>query len=167
MSDSLWPHGLQCARFPCISLFPGVCSNLCPVSKWRYLTISSSAALFFSLQSLPASGSFLMSWLFASGGPNIKLSQAFHRSGHREKISIYKLGSRPGLSDLESSGTLILEILIDRTNRNKCLLLKSSSLRSFCVAAWTDWDNTPENGTKDLQITYLINLVSLLYEEFF
>ena len=119
------------------------------------------------LQSLPASGSFLMSWLFASGGPNIKLSQAFHRSGHREKISIYKLGSRPGLSDLESSGTLILEILIDRTNRNKCLLLKSSSLRSFCVAAWTDWDNTPENGTKDLQITYLINLVSLLCEKFF
>ena len=78
------------------------------------------------LQSLPASGSFLMSWLFASGGPNIKLSQAFHRSGHREKISIYKLGSRPGLLDTESSGTEILEILVSRTERNNCLFLKSS-----------------------------------------
>ena len=26
MSDSLWPHGLQGARFPCSSLSPGVCS---------------------------------------------------------------------------------------------------------------------------------------------
>ena len=27
MSDSLLPHGLQCATLPCPSLFPGVCSN--------------------------------------------------------------------------------------------------------------------------------------------
>ena len=64
MSDSLRPHGLQLARLPCTSLAPRVCSNLCPLSQWCYLTISSSTApLSFCLQSSPASGSFPMSWL--------------------------------------------------------------------------------------------------------
>ena len=26
MSDSLWPHGVQCAKLPCLSVYPGVCS---------------------------------------------------------------------------------------------------------------------------------------------
>ena len=59
MSDSLQPHGLQLARLPCTSLAPRVCSNLCPLSQWCYLTISSSAAPFSSCrQSFPGSGSF-------------------------------------------------------------------------------------------------------------
>ena len=59
-------------RLPCPSLSPGVCSNSCPLSHWRYLTISSSVAPFsFCHQSLPASGSFPMSQLFAPGGQNI------------------------------------------------------------------------------------------------
>ena len=67
------PHGLQHSRFPCLSLSPGVCSNSCPLSCWWcYLTISSSAALFFCLQSFPASESFLVSWLFTSGGQSIE-----------------------------------------------------------------------------------------------
>ena len=54
---------------PHSSLPPGRCSNPCPLSQGCYLTISSSAAPFFSCpQSLPASGAFPMSWLFASGG---------------------------------------------------------------------------------------------------
>ena len=40
----------------------------CPLSRWCCLTISSSAALFFHLQSFPASGSFARSWLLTSGG---------------------------------------------------------------------------------------------------
>ena len=48
--------------------FPTVCSNSCPLSQWCYLVISSSAALFsFCLQSFPASGPLLMSWLFTLG----------------------------------------------------------------------------------------------------
>ena len=31
MFDSLWPHGLQNTRTPSPPLFPGVCSNLCPL----------------------------------------------------------------------------------------------------------------------------------------
>ena len=56
------------ARLPCPSLSPRVCSNSCPSSQWCYLTISSSATLFFFyLQSFPALRSF-PSWLFVSGG---------------------------------------------------------------------------------------------------
>ena len=52
-----------------------VCSDSHPLNQWFYLTISSSAALFsFCLQSFPASGSFPMSWLFASGSQNIRAS---------------------------------------------------------------------------------------------
>ena len=72
---TLRPCGLQHARFLDPSLSPRVCSNSCPLSQWCYLTISSSATLFsFCLQSFPASGSFPMSWLFASGGQSIRPS---------------------------------------------------------------------------------------------
>ena len=39
VSDSLQPHGWQCARPLCPSLSPGVCSNSCPLSQWCHLTI--------------------------------------------------------------------------------------------------------------------------------
>ena len=52
-----------------------VCSNSCPLSRWCYLTISSSVAPFSSCpQSFPASESFPMSWLFPSGGQSIGAS---------------------------------------------------------------------------------------------
>ena len=75
MSDSLRPHGLQHARLLCPLLSPGVCLDSCPLSCWCYLIILSSAALFsFSRQSFPASVSFLMSWVFESGGESIGAS---------------------------------------------------------------------------------------------
>ena len=71
MSDALQPYGLQNTRLPCPSLSYKVCSNSCPLSQWCHPTILSSVFPFSScLQSFPASGSFLMSWLFASGGQN-------------------------------------------------------------------------------------------------
>ena len=75
MSNSLWPQGLQHARSPCPSLSPRACSNSCPSSWWCHPTISSSVVPFSScLQSFPASGSFLMSQLFASDGQSIGAS---------------------------------------------------------------------------------------------
>ena len=57
MSDSLQPHGLKHARLLCPPLSPRVCSDLCPLNQWCYLTISSSVASFsFWLQSFPVSG---------------------------------------------------------------------------------------------------------------
>ena len=75
VSDSLWPHGLQHAKPPCSSPTPGVYSNSCPLTQWCHPTISSSVVPFSShLQSLPASGSFQMSQLLASGGQSIIVS---------------------------------------------------------------------------------------------
>ena len=71
---TLWPHGLQYTSLPCPSLSPGVHSNSCPLNWWSYLTISSSAALFFWLQSFPPSGSFPMNRLSPSDGQNIGAS---------------------------------------------------------------------------------------------
>ena len=75
MSDSLQPCGLQHARLPCPSLSPKVCSNSCPLSQWCHSAISSSVIPFSSCpQSFPASESFPMCWLFASGSHNFGAS---------------------------------------------------------------------------------------------
>ena len=75
MSGSLRPNGQQHAKLPCPSPFPEVCPNSCPLSRWGHPTISSSVVPFSScLQSFPASGSFQISQLFASGGQSIGVS---------------------------------------------------------------------------------------------
>ena len=73
MSDSLRPHGPQHGKPPCPSRTTRVYS--CPLSQWCHQPISSSVVPFFScLQSFPASGSFQLSQLFASGGQRIGVS---------------------------------------------------------------------------------------------
>ena len=73
--DYLWPHELQHARPPCPSPTFRVYPNSCPLSRWCHPTISSSVVHFSSCPQLfPASGSFQMSQLFASGGQSIGLS---------------------------------------------------------------------------------------------
>ena len=75
VSSSLWTHGLQHTRPPYPSTTLRVYSNSCPLSGWYHPTISSSVVPFSSrLQYFPASGSFQMSQLFASGGQIIGLS---------------------------------------------------------------------------------------------
>ena len=75
VSYSLWPDGLQHERLPCPSSSPGVCSNTHPSSQWCHPTISSSVVPFSSyLESFPASKSFPMSQLFASGGQSMEAS---------------------------------------------------------------------------------------------
>ena len=75
VSDSLQPHGLQHVRLPCPSPTPKACSNSCPLSRWCHPTISSPVVPFSShLQSFPASGSFPVSPLFASGGQSTGVS---------------------------------------------------------------------------------------------
>ena len=68
-------RGLQHAKLPCASPYPGTWSNSCPLSQWYHPTIWSSVVSIYScLQSFPASGSVLMSRLFASGGQSIRAS---------------------------------------------------------------------------------------------
>jgi len=69
MSNSLWPHGLQHTRLPCLSPTPRAFPHSCSSSQWCHPTNPSSVIPFSScLQSFPASGSFPVSQFFTSGG---------------------------------------------------------------------------------------------------
>ena len=73
--DSLQPHEPQHTRPPYPSLTPGAHPNPCPLNQWYYPTISSSVIPFSScLQSLPASGSVLMTQLFGLGSQSFGAS---------------------------------------------------------------------------------------------
>ena len=73
--DPLRPYEPQHARPPCASPTPRVHPNPCLLSWWCHPTISSSVIPLSSCpQSFPASGSFQMSQLFASGGQSIGVS---------------------------------------------------------------------------------------------
>ena len=69
---TLWCHEPHNARPPCPSPTPRVHPHSFPLSQWCHPAISSSVVPCSSCpQSLPASGSFQMTQLFASGGQSI------------------------------------------------------------------------------------------------
>ena len=75
VSDSSRPHESQHTGPPCPSPTPGVHSDSRTTSPWCHPAISSSVVSFSSYpQSLPASGSFPMSQLFAWGGQSTGVS---------------------------------------------------------------------------------------------
>ena len=101
MSNSLQTHGCSTPGLPVLHS-PGVCSNPCPSSRWCHPTISSSVIPFSScLQSLPASGSFPTSQVFASGGQIIGASAS--PSVLPMNIQGWSLGLT-GLISLQSKG---------------------------------------------------------------
>ena len=73
MSDSATPW-TTARQASCPSPTPRAYSNSCPWSQWCHPIISSSVVPYSCLQSFPASGSFLMSQFFASGGQSIGAS---------------------------------------------------------------------------------------------
>ena len=74
---TLQPHESQHARPPCPSPAPGIHPNSCPSGWWCHPAMSSSVIPFSSCpQSLPASESFPMSQLFASGSQSIGASSS-------------------------------------------------------------------------------------------
>ena len=88
-ADSLRPHELQHARLPWPSPTPRVHSNSCPLSRWCHPAILSSVVPFSSCpQSLPATGSFPVSQLFAWGGQSIGVSAS---------ASVFPMNTHPGL----------------------------------------------------------------------
>ena len=127
VSNSLWPHGLQHTRIPCPSPFPRACSNSCPLSQWCHPAILFSVVPCSSyLQSFPASGSFLLSQLFVSGGQSIGASA----SASVLQVNIqdwFPLGLT-GLISLQSKGLSVLLYLIQRDSKD----CKSLEIRSIC-----------------------------------
>ena len=103
VSNSVQSHGMQHTRLPCPSLYPRVCSDLCPLSQWCHPTISSSVAPFSSCpRSFLASRSFPVSWLFTSE------SQSFGASASASVLPMNIQGWFPlgwtGLISLQSKG---------------------------------------------------------------
>ena len=77
MSNSLRPHGLQHTRPPYPSLFPGVCSNSCPLMSPESVMPSNHLILCHPLHLLASifpSIRIPVSHFFASGGQSIRLS---------------------------------------------------------------------------------------------
>ena len=113
-------------RIFCPPLSPVVCSNSCQLSQWCYLTMSSSASLFSScLQSFPTSGSFLMSWLFTSGG---------QRTGASASASVLPMNIQ-GWFPLGWTDLLSLQ-----SRKLKCLMQhhspKASNLQGKIICCW-------------------------------
>ena len=107
---------------------PHYYSNSCPLSWWCYPTISSSVTCFSSCpQSFPASGSFPMSRLFASGSQSIGASasasalpmniQAWFPLGWTGLISLLSKGLSRVFSNtkFESINSLALSLVYGRT----------------------------------------------------
>ena len=122
VSDSLQPHGPQHARPPCPSPTPGVYPNSCPLSRWCHPTISSSVSPFSSCpQSFPASGSFQMSKLFASGGQSIGVSASISPSNEHSGPISFRMD---WLDPLAVQGTL--KSLLQHHSSKASILLHSA-----------------------------------------
>ena len=103
VSGSLRLHKSQHVRPPWPSSTPGVHSNSCPSSWWCHPAISSSDVPFSSCpQSLPASGFFPMSQLFARGGQSIGVSAS--ASFYPKKSQGWSPSEWTGWISLQSKG---------------------------------------------------------------
>ena len=130
--DSLQPHGLQHARPPCPSPIPEAYPNSCPLSRWCHPTISSSVVPFSSCpQSFPASRSFPMSQIVASG------SQSIGVSGSTSVISMntqdWSLLRWTGWISLQSNGLsrIFSNTTVQSTNSLALSFLHSPTLTSI------------------------------------
>ena len=168
VSISLQPHGLQHARLPCPSPTPEAYPNSCPLSRWCHPTISSSVLPFSShLQSFPASGSFQMNQLFASGYQSIGVSASNHSSRMDWLDLLSVKGTLKSLLQHHSSKASILrqshpymttgrEIQIETTVKKQCVPTgmgfpgDSEGKKATCnkrdLSPIPDWENPLEEG---------------------
>ena len=134
VSDSLRHHESQHTRHPCPSPTPGAYPNSCPLSWWCHPAISSSVVPFSSCpQSLPASGSFPMSQLFAWGGQSI---------GVLASTSVLTMNSQDW-SPLEWTGWISLQskglsrVFFNTTvQKHKFFSAQLSSQSNFHIHTW-------------------------------
>ena len=138
----LWPHEWQHSRPPCPSQTPRVYSNSCPLSWWCYLTLLFPVTFSSCPQSFPASGSFPMSQLFASGGQSI---------GIVASVSVLPMNTQDWypfgmdwLDLLAVQGTL--KSLLQHHSSKASILLRSAF---FTVQLLHPYMTTGKNGSLD------------------
>ena len=168
MSDSLRPPELQRARPPCPSPTPRVYSNSCPSSQWCGTAISSSVIPFSSCpQSLPVSGTFPVSELFAWGGQSIRVSasasvlpmntQDWSPLGSTGWISLQSKGLSRVFSNIfirikQIFGWGSPESLKGLTEPEKCQLKNQKNKKKKKTDAWKKSANSAER--KSVKILY-------------
>ena len=145
VSDSLRPHESQHTRPPYPSPSPRVQSDSRPSSPWCHPAISSSVIPFSSHpQSLPASGSFPMSQLFAWGGQSIgasalapflpKKSQGWSPSEWTGWISLQS----KGLSRVFSNTTVQKhQFLLRHKKEWSCVICRDMDGSRDCYTEWS------------------------------
>ena len=143
--SSLRPHGLQHTRFPCPSLSPRACSDLCPVSWWCHQTISSSVIpfsscphsrvwLYFNISLVLFPTAFRSfedkNRVFPSARLDIRALPRLQRSASASKLSykFLKLDYLPLVGDLHSIALLHLNGAISFFDKHSPLLLLYYSL---------------------------------------
>ena len=130
VSDSLRPPESQHARPPCPSPTPGVHSDSLPSNRWCHPAISSSAVPFSSCpQSLPASGSFPVSQLFAWYGQSIRVS-ALPSVLPSIRVSIWYLLLSLWLTPLCITGCMFIHLT--RTDSNAFFFM--AEVISHCIS---------------------------------
>ena len=91
MSDSLWPYGLKHCRLPCHSLSPTVCSNLCSLSQWCYLTSHPLLPLLLLPSIFPSIGVVSNDALHIRGPKNWSFSFRISPSNDSLGLSSFKI----------------------------------------------------------------------------
>ena len=137
------------------------------LSRWCHLTISSSVAPFSScLQCFPASGSFPMSWLFASGGQSIEASasvlpmniQGWFPLGLSSLISLQFKGLSRVFSQFKSISSSVLSLLYGGTIIVPILQKRNPGTRRFLTSPMPPlFLDTPDLST---QLFVLLDLKS-------
>ena len=146
VSDSLQPHESQHARPPCPSPTPRVYSNSCPLSRWCHPAISSSVVPFSSCpQSLPASGSFPMSQLFAVTSLNAKYPTMWrkspdqHKTEHSPKLVVSPIGPTHLQPQVNKKRNFSKDMLLLRTIHRNELISQDKN---------KGWDPSERNSRK-------------------
>ena len=156
ISDSLRLHGPQHARPPCPSPTPGVYPNLCSLSQWCHPTISSSVGPFSSCpQSFPASGSFQISQLFASGNQStgVSASASVPPMNTQDRSISFRMD---WLDPLAVQGTL--KSLLQRHSSKASILLHSA----FFIVQLSDPYMTTGKTIALMRKTFVDKVMSLL-----
>ena len=120
MFNSSQPHGLQHTGLLCPPLSPSISSDLCPLSWWCHQTIAPFSSC---PQSFPASGSFPVGRLSASGGQNIGASasvlpmnfQGWFPLGLTGSISLLSKGLESSPPQFESISSLMRSLFYGPT----------------------------------------------------